>query len=401
MPQTAAIDRLLGEAVASGGVPGVTAMATDRRDVIYQGAAGTRALGSPAAMTTDTVCAIASMTKPITGVACMQLVEQGRLGLDDDAGRLVPALAAPKVLEGFDAAGAPRLRPARGPITLRQLLTHTAGFVYDMWNEQQKAYMAWSRLPRSKTFQRPEDCLPLAFDPGTRWEYGVGIDWAGKVVEAVTGISLDAYMQQNILEPLGMRSTGYRVTPEMRARLAGMHQRHPDGRLERIDYEPPSSPEEFLGGGGLNGTAEDYVRFMRMMLAGGTLDGSRVLKPETVRLMAENSIGAIDVETLRTARPTLSNDANLFPGMRQKWGLTFLINTEDVPGRRAAGSLAWAGLRNTYFWIDPRRGIAGTLMTQILPFADPTVLRLLESFEMKGTLADTFEKLEKEASKKE
>jgi len=321
------------------------------------------------------------MTKAVTGAACMQLVEQGKLGLDDDTGKLVPALAAPRVLEGFDSNNKPRFRPAKGKITLRQLLTHSAGFAYEMWNEKLNTYSAQTGLSRVATFLRQEDCLPLAFDPGTSWAYGIGIDWACKVLEARTGQSLDSYLQQNMLRPLSMTSTGYKLRPDVSARLAGMHQRHPDGSLEPIPYDPPQEPEAFLGGGGLYSSVGDYTRFISMVLNGGMLDGVRVLKPETVALMSENHIGSLDVIPLRTAQPLMTNDADFFPGMQQKWGLTFLINTQDVPGRRKAGSLCWAGLRNTYYWIDPKSRVGGTIMTQMLPFADRTVLDLLEGFE--------------------
>lgn len=374
-------DQVLRQAVETGQVPGVVAMATDGRDLIYEGAFGKRVLGGSAPMTTDTVFWIHSMTKAITGACLMQLVEQGKIGLDDDVGRWVPALAKPRVHEGFDAAGKPLLRSARRPLTLRLLLTHTSGFVYDTWNERQSAYVQYTKLPRVATFQKPEDCLPLDFEPGQRWEYGIGIDWAGKVLEAITGDTLDAYMQKNILQPLGMRSTGFQLQPEIRERLAGVHQRHPNGHLEVSSFEPPQRPEDFLGGGGLYATAGDYIRFMRMMLGGGALDGVRILKPETVALMGENHIGALEAGVLKTARPAMSFDANFFPGMCQRWGLTFLINTEDVPGRRRAGSLCWAGLRNTYFWIDPKAGIGGTIMTQILPFADPAAVGVYDRFE--------------------
>ena len=381
MANRAAADATLRSAVARGDVPGVVAMATNGRDTLYEGAFGMREQGGAIPMTPDTVFWIHSMTKALTGAAIMQLVEQGRLGLDDDAGRLVPALAKPKVLEGFEPDGRPRLRPARGQITLRRLLTHTAGFVYDMWNEDMLAYVEHTKTPRWVTFEKPEHCLPLAFDPGTRWEYGVNIDWAGKVLEAAAGQTLDAYLQAHLLQPLGMTSTGYKLRPEISRRLAGVHQRHADGRLEATPYDAPQRESDFLGGGGMYGTGGDYIRFIRMMLNGGTLDGVRVLKPETVRLMGESHIGDLDVQVLRSVRPMSSCDAEFWPGMKKKWGLSFLINTEDVPGGRAAGSLCWAGLRNTYFWIDPKRGIGGTLMTQILPFADPTVLGLYDAFE--------------------
>ena len=376
-----AIDDILREAVECGEVPGVAAMATDRQGTIYSGAAGRRSLASDTPMTEDTVFWIASMTKALTAAACMQLVEQGRLDLDSNIGGVLPALAAPRVLEGFDAGNQPILRPARRAITLRHLLTHTAGFVYDTWNETMLAYVKHAGIPRHETFIKPEHCQPLAFDPGDRWEYGINIDWAGKALEAVTGQTLDAYMREHVFTPLGMHSTGFRLRSEIAARLAGPHQRHPDGRLEATQYNAPQGEEFFLGGGALYGSAGDYLRFIRMILNHGTLDGVQLLRPETVARMASNQMGDTDVEMMRSAMPLYSNDCELFPGMRKKWGLSFLINTESVPGGRAAGSLAWAGLRNTYYWIDPASGIGGTLMTQILPFADPTVLRLFDAFE--------------------
>ena len=375
------IDNLLHRAVAHGDVAGVVAMATDARGKTYSGAAGRRSLAAEVPMTEDTVFWIASMTKALTAACCMQLVEQHRLDLDDDIGRVMPALAEPRVLVGFDAGGQPILRPAIGAITLRHLLTHTAGFVYDTWNEPMLAYVKHAGIPRHETFQKRENVQPLAFDPGTRWEYGINIDWAGKALEAVTGQTLDSYAREKLFGPLGMNDTGFRLRPDISARMAGPHQRQPDGSLVPTEYNAPQGEEFFLGGGALYGTAGDYLRFIRMMLAGGTLDGVQVLRPDTVALMGRNHIGDTDVEVMRTQMPLYSNDCELFPGMRKKWGLSFLINTEDVPGGRAAGSLAWAGLRNTYYWIDPKSGVGGTLMTQILPFADPTVLKLFAAFE--------------------
>ena len=378
---SAAIDRVLADAVARGDIPGVIAMATDGTDVTYQGAFGVRELGGDRPMQLDTVCWIHSMTKAITGVCLMQLVEQGRIGLDDDCGRLVPALASPRVLEGFDADGKPRLRPAQGAITLRRLMTHTSGFVYDNWNADMLRYNRMTGLSRTQTFARPEDCQPLSFDPGTAWHYGVGLEWAGKVLEAITGKTLDDYMQENVLRPLGMTSTGYPLTPAIRERLSGVHQRRADGRLEASTFDAPQRPEDFMGGGGLYGTAGDYLRFIRMVLNGGALDGVRLLKPATIEDMGRNHIGSLAAGVLKTANPPMSFDANLFPGMSCGWGLTYLINPDDLPGRRAGGSLTWAGLRNSYFWIDPRSGIGGTLFTQILPFADPLTIGVYEAFE--------------------
>lgn len=362
-------------------VPGVIAIAADKDGVVYSGAAGKRALGGADPMTVDTVVWIHSMTKPVTGAAVMQLVEQGRIGLDDDCGALVPALKDPEVLTGFDAAGAPILRPAKGVITLRNLLTHTSGYVYDMWDEDQRAWYDHTGLGREDIFVDPANRPPLAFDPGTRWQYGVGIDWAGKVLEAITGQSLDSYMQENVCRPLGMNATGYMLTDELRARQAGVHVRRADGQMVGATFEAPQDPAHFNGGGGMYSCANDYARFMRMILGGGTLDGVQVLKPETVELMGQNHIGDVQVGLLKTCMPDRTNDAEFFPGMSKKWGLSFMINEDDVPGARRAGSLAWAGLRNSYFWIDPKSNLSGAIFTQHFPFADQGVLSLLDRFE--------------------
>ncbi len=375
------IDQVLRQAVEAGEVPGVVAVAGTTDDTLYEGAFGKREIGKPEAMTSDTVCWIASMTKAITSAAAMQLVEQGKLALDAPIGEVLPALRAPQVLEGFDAKGAPRLRPAKRPITLRHLLTHTAGFGYDIWNADIGRYMEQAGIPGIITCENKALTTPLTFDPGERWDYGINIDWVGKAVEAVSGERLDAYLRDHILAPLGMKDTMFVLGPSQRARLAGMHARGPDGALQPIPFEVPQQPEFFMGGGGLYGTAPDYLRFVRMILRGGTLDGAQVLKPETVALMAQNHIGDINVCTLKTAMPAYSNDADLFPGMVQKWGLSFCINTERGPAGRSPGSLAWAGLANTYFWIDPTRRVGGVILTQILPFADPRVLGLFEKLE--------------------
>ncbi len=381
MSATAAIDTVLRQATEQGRIAGVVAMAANADGTIYQGAFGRRGLASDTAMTPDTVFWIHSMTKAITATACMQLVEQGLLDLDAPAATVMPALAAPRVLEGFDAKGEPMLRPARGTVTLRNLLTHTSGFVYDTWNANQNAYLRKTGQPRLGSFTDPDGVLPLAFDPGSAWQYGIGIDWAGKMLEAVTGTELNSYMQAHIFAPLGMHDTGYLLTDRVRGRLAGSHERKPDGTLVSAPFDAPQEPGQFNGGGGLYGTAADYMRFLAMLLHGGTLDGARILAPETVAMMGQNHIGDVLVADLTAALPAMSNDVALFPGMAKKWGLSFLINTADVPGGRRAGSLAWAGLRNTYFWLDPTSRIAGVLMTQSLPFADRPVLDLLDRFE--------------------
>jgi len=381
MAATGAIDHALGQAVEVGAAPGVVAVAADANGVIYEGAFGKRAAPSGAAMTTDTVFWIASMTKAITSVAAMQLVEQGKLTLDVDMAGVLPELAGRRVLEGFDAGGAPRLRPAQTPITLRHLLTHTAGFSYDIWSADIARYMAYADLPGIITCRNAALGTPLLFDPGERWEYGINVDFVGKAVEAISGQSLDIYLREHIFSPLGMNDTGFRLTADKRSRLAAMHARQADGSTAAIEFELPQEPEFFMGGGGLYGTGSDYLRFIRMILGGGSLDGARILRRETVADMARNQIGGLEIGLMKSAQPQSSNDVNLFPGIVKKWGLGFMINAADVPGGRAAGSLAWAGLGNTYFWIDPHRQRGGVILTQILPFADPQMLNLFGEFE--------------------
>ena len=370
-----AADQTLASAVEHGEIPGVVALAADTNQVVYQGAFGQRALDQPAAMTLDTVFRIASMTKAITAIAALQLVEQGRLALEEPVGERMPELGAVQVLEGFDAAGSPRLRPPRRPITLRHLLTHTSGFGYTTWDS------ALLRLEQQAAGPIGSLETPLVFDPGERWEYGAGSDWTGRLVEHVTGESLDDYFRVHIFEPLGMGDTGFILRDDQRARLVGRHQRQADGSVQLNDVEVPARPAFFNGGGGLFSTGPDYLRLLRMLLAGGTVDAHRVLRPESVADLARNHIGDLTVERLPSVRPDLSNDVELFPGMVKQWSLGGLINTQPVPGRRSAGSWGWAGLFNTYFWVDPTRGVTGLVLTQILPFCDPAVLTLLDRFE--------------------
>src|SRR6266700_7878835 len=282
------VDTLLRTAAESGDVPGVVAVATDRNGTIYEGGFGLRALGEPAEMTPDTVVWIASMTKAVTGVAAMQLVEQGKLALDTSASEVIPQLGEVVVLEGFDADGQPRTRAPKRAITLRHLLTHTAGFSYEFWNADIVRYQQAKGLPPVISCQNATLQLPLLSDPGERWEYGINIDWVGKMVEAASGKKLGTYLSDNVFEPLGMNDTAFRITPSMRQRLARVHQRTDDGTLAPIDFEVPQDPQFEMGGGGLYGTAGDYLKFVRMMLNQGRIGSEQVLKPETVGLMSRN-----------------------------------------------------------------------------------------------------------------
>jgi len=375
-------DALLQSAVAEGDVPGVAALATDKSGTIYEGGFGERVQDGGAAMSPDTVVWIASMTKALTATAAMQQVEQGRLHLDRPAREVVPALGEVQVLEGFDPAGKPLTRPPARPITLRQLLTHTAGFAYEFWQQPIIRYQEATGTPGIVTCENRALTTPLLFDPGARWEYGINLDWAGKMVEAVSGQKLGAYLKANVFEPLGMRDTAFKITDDMRQRLAKIHQRGDDDRFEpQLELEIPQAPEFEMGGGGLYGTIQDYAKFVRMILNQGRADGQQVLKSETVQMMSVNQMGDCRVCMLKTAMPPLSNDAEFFPGMPKTWGFSFMINTERAPTGRNPGSLAWAGLANTFFWIDPVAGIGGVYATQVLPFADKKALPLFFTFE--------------------
>jgi methyl acetate hydrolase len=381
MSSLKSIDRILRQAVESTAMPGVVAVAATGTEILYEGAFGWRELGRKAPMTLDTVVWIASMSKAITAAAAMQLVEGGKLSLERPASEVVPELAAARVLEGFDAAGQPQLRAPKRPITLRHLLTHTAGFGYEIWDPAIARYQTVTGTPGVTTCTNSALTTPLMFDPGDRWEYGISIDWVGKMVEAAGGQKLDRYFRENIFGPLGMKDTSFRISPSQRERLASVHQRGADGALTPIQFEVPQDPEFLMGGGGLYGTAPDYLAFAYMIMQGGTFKGAQLLRPETVALMAQNHLGALDIGVLRSAAPTLSNDVALFPGMPKGWGLSFLINTQPAPTGRGAGSLAWAGLANTYFWIDRAKRVCGVFLSQVFPFYDRTAIDLFGKFE--------------------
>ena len=381
MATVQAIDQLLSQAANAQDVPGVVAMVATDQGSIYEGAFGQRELGKETAMTADTVVWIASMTKAITAAAAMQLVERGSLQLDSPAAEVVPELAQAQVLEGFDASGKPKLRPPRRAMTLKHLLTHTAGFSYEIWRADIVKYQEATGTPGITTCEHAALMTPLLFDPGERWDYGINIDWVGKMIEAVSGQKLGDYLQQNVFAPLGMSSTSFKLSPSQRARLASVHTRGADATLAPFPFEIPQEPQFQMGGGGLYGTAQDYLRFTQMLLHRGTFNGNQVLRPETVHTMSQNHIGDLDCVALKTVAPTLSHDANFFPGMQQKWGLSFLINTTQTPQGRSAGSLAWAGLANTFFWIDPTKRVTGVFLTQILPFFDPKAITLFRHFE--------------------
>jgi methyl acetate hydrolase len=377
----AEIDQVLRRMCDAKEIPGVVAMAANGTEVLYQGAFGKRDLSKDDAMTMDSVFWIASMTKAVTTAAGMQLVEQGKLSLDDPIGKILPDLASPQVLEGFDPSGAPKLRPATRPITLRHLMTHTAGFAYEMWNGDMVAYQEKTGTPSVTSCKNAALATPLMSDPGTRWEYGTNIDFVGKAVEAASGKRLDAYLRDHMFAPLGMTDTAFRIGDAQRQRLVGMHARGEDGSLAPIPFELEQDPEFHMGGGGLYGTAADYIRFTQMILNKGRGNGNQLLKPETVALMGQNHIGDLTMGKMISSVAFATNDVDLYPDMDKKWGLSFLINTARTPEGRSPGSLAWAGLANTYFWIDPARNVAGVILMQVLPFADAKCLRAFAALE--------------------
>lgn len=381
MQSKAQIDQVLRQKSDAREIPGVVAMAANSKEVIYQGAFGKRDLSKDDPMTLDSVFWIASMTKAITTAAAMQLVEQGKLSLDAPIGKVLPDLASPQVLEGFDASGEPKLRPAKNPITLRHLMTHTAGFCYNMWNGDMVQYLEKTGLPAVTTCKNDALKLPLMTDPGTRWEYGINIDYVGKAVEAVSGKRLDAYLRDHLFNPLGMTDTAFKIGEAQRQRLVGMHGRNPDGSLAPIPFELEQDPEFHMGGGGLYGTAGDYIRFTQMILNQGSGNGNQVLKPETVAMMGQNHIGDLTMTKMTSAVAFATNDVDLYPDMVKKWGLSFLITTAQTAEGRSAGSLAWAGLANTYYWIDPARDVTGVILMQVLPFADPQCLEAFAGLE--------------------
>ena len=373
--QAEEIDAALQAKVAAREIPGVVAMAANETSVVYQGAFGLRSMAAPTPMSADTVFRIASMVKLLTSVAALQLVEQGKLKLDEPAANVDPTLASPQLLAGFDTKGVPQLRPAHKALTLRNLLTHTSGFSYPLWDPNVVRYLQAARgkphLPRR----------PLMFEPGSKWAYGGSLDNVGRLVEIASGQSLDRYFGDHITGPLGMNDTGFAISEKQRARQASLHVRGADGKLVAKPFEKLTAPTSFSGGGGIYSTAPDYLALLQALLNGGSLRGVSILRPETVALMSTNQIGNLEVGVMRTTNPALSNDVDLFPGVRLRWGFGHMINAGPVTDGRRAGSLTWAGLFNTYYWIDPTTKIAGVIMMQMLPFVDRQALVAYRQFE--------------------
>jgi methyl acetate hydrolase len=368
------IDAGLKASISATGIPGVVAMAATAHSVIYEGTFGQRNRNAPDKMSTDTIFRIASMVKLLTSVAAMQLVEQGKLDLDAPAETIDPSLSLELVLTGFDGKNVPQLRKPAKPFTLRNLLTHTSGFSYPLWDPNVLRYF---HCARNKSMPR----RPLVFDPDTRWAYGGSIDTVSRLVEIVSGQSIDRYFRDHITGPLEMKDTDFNITVKQQAREANLHTRKPDGTLVAQPKEKLVAATSFSGGGGIYSTAPDYLKLLQALLNEGSLNGAVILKPKTIALMSQNQIGDIPAGIMKTTNPALSNDVDFFPGNRLRWGLGHMINLDPVPEGRRAGSLTWAGLYNTYYWIDPATGVAGVIMMQILPFADTRALAVYRAFE--------------------
>ena len=375
-----ALDRVLRRSIELGAAAGVVGAAATREGIFYQGAFGKRSADAPAAMTDDTIFRIFSMTKAVGSVAAAQLLERGTLDLDAPVESFCPTFGELQVLEGFDG-DRPRLRVPKRKATVRQLMTHTSGLVYEFWNADIAKYLALTGNPGFLSGTKRGIMYPLVFDPGERWDYGIGIDWLGQVIEAVSGKRLDAYCRDEIFTPLGMKDTDFECQGDKRNRLASVHARGENGSLSVISLDPPSNPEVYSAGFGLYSTARDYLQFLLMLLNEGSYNGAQILKPATVNYILENHIDDLEVGKLTSVAPGVTGDAEFFPGMSKKHSLATMINIEPARGMRAAGSHCWAGALNTYFWFDPLNGIAGVVLMQSLPFVDPKCTDVLVEFE--------------------
>jgi CubicO group peptidase (beta-lactamase class C family) len=375
-----AIDEVLAGAVAAGDAPNVVAMAADADGVTYEGAAGPRVAGGESgAVTPDSVFRIMSMTKMVGTVAALQLVEQGRLDLDRPVADYCPEFARVQVLTGFDG-DTPTYREPAAQATVKHLATHTSGLSYWFWNKDISKWEQSTGTPNVLAGRRSTFTAPMIADPGTRWEYGINTDWLGQVVERASGRRLDEYFAEHITGPLGMTDTTFKIAAVDASRLVPIHIKGEDGTWSPTDIDMPADPEYYTAGNGLYSTPRDYLRFQRMLLGNGTLDGTQVLRPDTVEAAFTNQIGDIPVpEQAETADPASSFSFTF--GAGQKWGYGLLLNTVEAPGMRAAGSGAWAGLCNSHYWIDRTNGVTGAIYSQSLPFVPPEQVAMYQNFE--------------------
>jgi len=363
---SAALDAILANAVATGAVPGVAVVVVDRDGVLYSGANG---------VDSDAIYRYASCTKAIASVAALQLIEQGRISLDDEVATHLPEFGKLQVLDGF-ADDHPILRPPSRPPLVRELMNHTSGAAYFFTDAKIAQFHEITGIPSVLSGQKAAVTeVPLSNDPGTIWAYGTSTDWLGLLVERVSGQGLDEYIDEHIAGPLGMSDLTFHPTPEQSARLMPLYGRTPEGGLAEFPLELPAEPEFWAAGHGLHGTADAYRRFIQALLRGGELDGARILKEETVELAFSDSLRGVPMpaEGIPTTAPELSNVVPPFP-FAESWGLGFHLAMEDVPDARRAGTGDWAGLFNLYYFIDRATGVGAMLLTQLLPFFDQGVV---------------------------
>jgi CubicO group peptidase (beta-lactamase class C family) len=354
-------------AVKEGDVPAVVEIVVNRDGVIYKGASG---------LPGNAIFNIASMTKPVTSVAIMMLMEQGKLKIDDPVSKYLDGYDKLQVISKFNAADASyETRPAKNVMTVKQLLSHTSGIGYSFTNPIEFALVAKTK--------KGEWELPLLDDPGTKWNYSASTRVLGFIVEKVTGSPLEPWYQEHIFKPLGMVDTSYAVAAGKQSRLAPQFTRA-SGKIEPLPKTPvaatPTAP--FRGDGGLYSTVEDYSKFVRMLLNGGTLGSAKILSPASVKMMGENAIGSIFVERQPDADQQRTKPFPLGAG-KDKFGLGFQIASGDpaMAKYRSAGSLSWAGIFNTEFWVDPAKGVGAVHMMQLLPFYDDGAIKTLRGFE--------------------
>lgn len=372
------LDSVIGDAVTRQDAPFLVAMTGNAAGVTWSGAAGEISPGKAAAA--NTVFRIFSQTKAVGSTAAMIMMERGKLSPDTLVESILPEFSAMKVLEGFGPDG-PKMRAPRVKATLRHLATHTSGLTYEFWNPDVPKYLEVAPHPTILSGLKVSLNYPLMFDPGERWSYGIGIDWLGQMVEKVDGRRIDQFCKEEIFDPLKMLDTAFEVDDHLAARLAGIKIRGEDGKFADFSVAPPSKPEFYGMGHALYSTAPDYMRFLRMYLNKGTLDGARILSEATVQTMLENQIGTTPIPFMKSTAPPLTADVDFFPGKRKSHSMAFMRFDEDIPGMRRAGSQGWAGLLNSHYWFDPKSNLAGVLMTQSLPFIEPRFAATYEAFE--------------------
>lgn len=371
-------DTILKNAVDEDAVPFVVAMNGNATGVKYAGAAGNSVDNIAAGPAT--VFRLFSMTKAIGSLAAMILIDRGQLDMETPVEDIIPDFAKVKVLEGFDG-DTPILRAPTNKATVRHLATHTSGLVYGHWNANCTKFMEITDLPRTISGDKASLFCPMAFDPGTRWDYGIGIDWLGQVVEAVDGRRIDEFCRQEIFDPLDMPDSGFELEGTMAQRLAQVYARGDDDNFSQIELSLTSNPDFYGMGHSMYSTAPDFMNFLRMLLNKGTLNGRKILSEGGVEKMLANHIGDLKAVELISCNPSRSADVNMLPGIEKTHSLGFLRTEEDAPGMRSAGSQMWAGICNTHFWLDPSQDVAGVVMTQTLPFVEKPFMDLYEAFE--------------------